>query len=273
MLLGLDLPHFILCLSIFQVQTLREQLKEARETIKKQDETIRKLQAQRDTESTSITSNHAALNQAILDAKDEAEAWKEKARSLAARIKEVQKEIQEAEAKKTEMEKASKENVEELKDLRREVDVKADRIEVLEAEIDEGQALREELHEKEELICDLKQEIQVMKKQLREQDEQIQKQKKDSAKLIKQMEDEFYGEKEKLENHIQELQSRLDDTERRHSMSDTLNTDMADILREKDETIAQLEEKLIENGNKLEELQDEIRIEIEDDTKLLYLAV
>ena len=34
---------------------------------------------------------------------------------------------------------------------------------------------------------------------------------------------------------------------------------MTDILREKDETIADLEEKLIQNDSKIEELKEELR--------------
>ena len=41
-------------------------------------------------------------------------------------------------------------------------------------------------------------------------------------------------------------------------------SNMADILRGKDETIAQLEEKLIENNKKIHEMQEEMKIEIED---------
>ena len=52
---------------------------------------------------------------------------------------------------------------------------------------------------------------------------------------------------------------RLEQVRRQSNIADSLNTDMTDILREKDETIAQLEEKLIENDQKMEELRDELR--------------
>ncbi len=52
---------------------------------------------------------------------------------------------------------------------------------------------------------------------------------------------------------------RLEQVRRQSHIADSLNTDMTDILREKDETIAQLEEKLIENDQKMEELRDELR--------------
>ena len=53
--------------------------------------------------------------------------------------------------------------------------------------------------------------------------------------------------------------SRLEQVRRQSNIADSLNTDMTDILREKDETIAQLEEKLIENDQKMEEMRDELR--------------
>ena len=53
---------------------------------------------------------------------------------------------------------------------------------------------------------------------------------------------------------------RLEQVRRQSNIADSLNTDMTDILREKDETIAQLEEKLIENDQKMEELRGELRL-------------
>ncbi len=52
---------------------------------------------------------------------------------------------------------------------------------------------------------------------------------------------------------------RLEQLTRQSNIADSLNTDMTDILREKDETIADLEEKLIQNDSKIEELKEELR--------------
>ena len=43
---------------------------------------------------------------------------------------------------------------------------------------------------------------------------------------------------------------------------------MAEILKEKDETIAQLEEKVIENESRIEETTEELNLEVDDNNKL-----
>ena len=66
------------------------------------------------------------------------------------------------------------------------------------------------------------------------------------------MEDEFYLEKEKLESSIEQYKQRLDQVLDQSNMVDSVTSSMH---KEKDETIAQLEERVIENDSKLCELK------------------
>ena len=66
------------------------------------------------------------------------------------------------------------------------------------------------------------------------------------------MEDEFYLEKEKLESSIEQYKQRLDQVLDQSNMADSVTSSMH---KEKDETIAQLEERVIENDSKLCELK------------------
>ena len=65
------------------------------------------------------------------------------------------------------------------------------------------------------------------------------------------MEDEFYREKERLEGTIEQYKVRLDQALQQSNMADGVDH----VMREKDDTIAQLEERVIENDSKLVELK------------------
>ena len=69
------------------------------------------------------------------------------------------------------------------------------------------------------------------------------------------MEDEFYGEKDKLEMSIVQLKQRLGQVMHQSERTDAINSDMTDGMKERDQTIAQLEEKLIESDSKVEQLK------------------
>ena len=58
-------------------------------------------------------------------------------------------------------------------------------------------------------------------------------------------------ERDMLQERLGSLERQLDGAVRRESMAGSLNTDMADILSEKDQTIAELEERLVENDARI----------------------
>ena len=82
------------------------------------------------------------------------------------------------------------------------------------------------------------------------------------------MEDEFYNERESLDKQMVQLRNKYEQALKQHNMADSLNSNMTDILQEKDETIAQLEEKVIEQDRRAEELSEELRVEINDNKNL-----
>ena len=65
---------------------------------------------------------------------------------------------------------------------------------------------------------------------------------------LKQAEHEFYVEKESLEATLESYKTRLEEA---LASAQTTGVAPADALREKDETIAQLEERVIETDSKL----------------------
>lgn len=78
------------------------------------------------------------------------------------------------------------------------------------------------------------------------------------------MEAEFQQEKAGLEQQLEQLEQRLEVAHNHTNLQDGRNRDIAELLREKDDTIAQLEEKLIENDAKIQELTEDLRAEIEE---------
>ena len=138
----------------------------------------------------------------------------------------------------------------------------------LERHLEDAHALRQEAKRREEKMADLEEELSAARSQLSEQDQELGVKDHIQQAEMTRLEQQYALQKAKLEEGYEHLEKQLDMIRRKSTMSDSLNSNMADILREKDETIAQLEEKLIENDSKIEELTEEMAMEIEENTQL-----
>ena len=73
----------------------------------------------------------------------------------------------------------------------------------------------------------------------------------DSDSHTRQLLHQAERERDELQSRVVGLERQLDGAVQRENMAGSLNTDMADILSEKDQTIAELEEKLVENDARI----------------------
>ncbi|KAK2160604.1 hypothetical protein LSH36_129g01039 [Paralvinella palmiformis] len=128
--------------------------------------------------------------------------------------------------------------------------------------------LDKENQEKTSIAEDLTEEADLLRQQLRQQDEHLQKTLVDGANKVKAIEDEFYKDKQQMQTRLDQMQQHVEQVTKQSNMADSLNANMADILKEKDETIAQLEEKMIELETKMGELSDELHMEVEENNRL-----
>ena len=96
-----------------------------------------------------------------------------------------------------------------------------------------------------EKLDDREHELSGMRAQLKEKDQWGQKQKEDYERQLEAIDHEYRLERDDLESHLEQLKGELYHAhDRQASLSDNMTLNMADMLREKDDIIAQLEEKV-----------------------------
>lgn len=71
--------------------------------------------------------------------------------------------------------------------------------------------------------------------------------KEDYEHQLDEMDREYGQERDSMENHMEQLKSELYSAhDRQASLTDNMTSNIADILKEKDDIIAQLEDKVIQ---------------------------
>ena len=241
------------------MQTLKKQLKEAKETTDSQEVNINSLREQL---------NNTDSEEARLQLLTEKEQLEKLIDDLESKVKALEEEIERLETQLHWKNKLLDEKEKNLHEMQDAIDQGEQTIMDMERDLEELSSLKQKVKDGVEKMADLEEELSALRSQLSEQDQELQVKDDIHRAKIQEVEQHLKNDKEKLESHIQDLEKQLDLIRRQSSMSDSLNSNMADILREKDETIAQLEEKLIENDAKIEELTDELALEIDENTQL-----
>ena len=234
----------------------------------RQEEELKGLRAKLGLTAADLSDSETALGKAEKHLKKEREATARTSKDYERKLAKLKDELNQKVKDLRDREQANSENCAKMHHLQTQLEEQKDRIDNLEAELQETAGLRQELTEKTQEVEHLQQELDLLRQQLRSQDEDIQKFQRDGVAKIKTMENEFYREKEQLDNQIQELKKKYEQALKQHNMADSLTSNMTDLLKEKDETIAQLEEKVIEHDAKIVELSEELNTEIEDNAKL-----
>ena len=84
-----------------------------------------------------------------------------------------------------------------------------------------------------------------MRSALKEKEDLTLKTKEEYERQLEEMDREYSEEREDLEHHLEQLKSELYSAHNRHSnMTDSITSNMADLFKEKDDIISQLEEKV-----------------------------
>ncbi len=244
---------------------LQSKLSESEEQSSLQQEEIDSLTAKLRVAMSELSHLEQALQESGQELRSERELSHRALEELEARIDELEKDVRTKEHQL----QCSQQQLQLSQDRLIGMESRAERVDSMETQV---KRLLDDLTEREHLVQDLTHEAELLRKQLRGQDEEKHKAQREHKTRIKEMEGEFYLEKEKLGNTISQLQLRLEQAAKQTGMAESLSSNMTDIMREKDDTIAQLEEKVIENESRIDELTDDLNLEIEDNTKLHHLV-
>ncbi|KAJ8318268.1 hypothetical protein KUTeg_003359 [Tegillarca granosa] len=251
-----------------ETTTLRRQLKEARDTIQKQRNDADSLRSKLDMSVSKLSGTEKALSEALKDLKQEKDKtmkisndWNKKVRNLEGQIRDVNVKL---ERQKDAM------NMKDKECRRLEIDLKTNlqKIREHEREILKLKAVEHEYKQTKEKLDELERKQGSLKEEIKERDKKYKKMEQEYSSQIADMEQEFSQERDALDQHIEELKKKLCETQQKPSVSNSIPDNIADILKDKDEIISQLEEKLIESDKRMLEMSDEIQAEVDENATL-----
>ncbi|GFO38259.1 protein outspread, partial [Plakobranchus ocellatus] len=257
--------------SAAEVQTLKRQLKDSRDTVQRQRMEIDGLKSRLDMSVSKLTGTEKALSEALRDYKQEKDKFMKMSSEWNRRIRTMEGQHKDT-VHKLELSRESLQAKErESRRLEAEVKTNLQKTRDQEREILKLKAVEHEYKQLKEKLDDREHEVTGLRAQLKEKDQWSQKQKEEYERQIEALDHEYRLERDDLESHLEQLKGELYHAhDRQASLSDNMTLNMADMLREKDDIIAQLEEKLIEADKKMVDLSDELHAEMGENADLSH---
>ncbi|CAL1542227.1 unnamed protein product [Lymnaea stagnalis] len=252
-------------------ETLKRQLKESKDTVQRQRMEVEALKSKLDMSVSKLTGTEKALSEALKDYKQEKDKFVKLSSEWNRRIRT--------------LEGQSKDNIHKLERSRESLQTKERECRRLEAELKTNlqktreqereilklKAVEHEYNQLKEKLDDREHELANLRSELKEKEHLSKKMKDEYEQQLDQLDREYGQERDDLENHMEQLKSELYSAhDRQASLTDNMTSNIADILKEKDDTIAQLEEKMIEADKKLIDLSDELHAEMGENADLAH---
>ena len=253
---------------VFQMNNLKRQLKDAKDTIQRQKTDIDGLKSKLDMSVSKLTGTEKALSEALKDVKVEKDKFLKVTNDYNRKVRGLEGQLREVTQKMEKYHENSlikdKENRKLDNDLRGHQQLLREN----EREILKLKAVEYEYRQMKEKFDETSNTLSRMRIELNEKDNHIKKLEVDFEEQFENMMQEFAKERDATEQHIEDMKNQLLESQRKSNESDSFSSNMADILQEKDEIIAQLEEKMIESETKIEELTEEVKNYDEDGSSM-----
>lgn len=240
-------------MSLFQ-SSQRKQYRDYQDTIRRQKIEIDTLKSKLDISLSKLTKTEQELAKAVNNLKQEKEKFLRLSDDWNARIKTLEDQLRDTaislDAKREELTSKESEN----KRLSNDIKSSMEKVRNSEREILKLKAVERDYKTTKEQLDNTECELAAAKAKLREHDLKLRKVEDEYEKHLEDIERQFCGDREDLEQQLENVQNRLVDVHRQSAITDNVNSDMKDILQEKDEIISQLEEKVMETDDKMEQL-------------------
>ncbi|XP_064618303.1 uncharacterized protein LOC135482313 isoform X3 [Liolophura sinensis] len=225
----------------------RKQYRDYQDTIRRQKTEIDTLKSKLDISLSKLTKTEQELAKAVNNLKQEKEKFLRLSDDWNARIKMLEDQLRDTaislDAKREELSSKESEN----KRLSNDIKSSLEKVRNSEREILKLKAVERDYKTTKEHLDNTECELAAAKAKLREHDLKLRKVEDEYEKHLEDIERQFCGDREDLEQQLENIQ-------RQSTITDNVNSDMKDILQEKDEIISQLEEKVIETDDKMEQL-------------------
>lgn len=244
---------------------LKRQLKEAKDSVVRHKTDIDQLKSKLDMSNSKLAGTEKALSEALKDVKQEKDKFLKVSTEYNKKVRNLENQLRDVTQK---MEKYHENSLIKDKENRKlDLDLKQNQQKLRdhEREILKLKAVEHEYRQTKEKLDETEKICTRMRIDMKEKDEQFKKLELALEEQYESLMQEFTKERDDTEHHIEELKAQLQE---KSAMSDHVSSDVADMLREKDEIIAQLEEKLIENESKLVEITEEMKADEDENSEL-----
>ncbi|XP_056020280.1 uncharacterized protein LOC125668582 isoform X6 [Ostrea edulis] len=245
---------------ISQVTTMRRQVKEARDTVQKQKAEIDNLRTKLNMSVSKLTGTEKALSEALKDLKLEKDKFMKMSTDWNKRIRNLELQLKDSNVKMESQQEMLKMKESEIKRLESDLKSNLQKIREHEREILKLKAMELEYRQLKGKLDEVNRKVTELKNDLKERDQNMKKLESDYEHQISDLEQDFSRERDDMEQHMEAMKKQFLEAQRQSGIPENI----AQLMAEKDEIIAQLEEKLIENDKKFGELTDDFQAEIAD---------
>ncbi|XP_067672878.1 uncharacterized protein [Haliotis asinina] len=254
-----------------QVQGMKKQMKDAKDTVQKQKSEIDNLKSKLDMSVSKLTGTEKALSEALKNLKQEKDRFIKLTSEWNRRIRTLETELKDKSLKLERSRESLLSKERECQHLESDVKGQQQKCREQEREILRMKAVESEYKQLKEKLESKEKELLAMQKLLKEKELECKKVAESYEKQIEEMEKEYGHERDDLENHLEQMKAQLCQAhERQTTMKDSITSNISDLMREKNEIISQLEEKLIENEKKMEDMSENFQAMMAENTELVH---
>ncbi|XP_060582101.1 golgin subfamily A member 4-like isoform X4 [Ruditapes philippinarum] len=251
-----------------QHNAVKRQLKENKDTVVRQKSEIDQLKSKLDMSTSKLTGTEKALSEALKDVKQEKDKFLKVSTEYNRKVRNLENQLKEVTQKMEKYHENSLIKDKENRKLDLELKQTQQKLRDHDREILKLKAVEHEYRQTKEKLDDTEKIASRMRAEIKEKDQQLKKIEIEYDEQYEQLMHEFSKERDATEHHIEELKEQLVEAQKKSTMSDQVSSDVAEMLREKDEIIAQLEEKVIESETKMVEITEELKEDEEENSEL-----
>lgn len=241
------------------MNAIKRQLKDAKDAVIRHKSENDQLKSKLDMSTSKLTGTEKALSEALKDVKQEKDKflkvsteYNKKVRNLEGQLKDVTQKMEKYHENSLIKDKENRKLDIDLKQTQQKLRDHEREVLKLKAVEHEYRQMKEKMDESEKIASR-------MRMELKEKDEHLKKLEIEFDEQYENLMQDFTKERDATEQHVEDLKSQLVEVQTKSNMSDQVSSDVAEMLREKDEIIAQLEEKVIESETKMVEMTEELK--------------
>ncbi|XP_052819557.1 centromere-associated protein E-like isoform X4 [Mya arenaria] len=253
-----------------QLGNMKRQLKDAKDMVIRQKTDIDQLKSKLDMSNSKLAGTEKALSEALKDVKSEKDKFLKVSTEYNKKVRNLENQLRDVTQKMEKYHENSlikdKENRKLDLDLKQSQQKNRDH----EREILKLKAVEHEYRQTKEKLDETEKRAARLREEIKEKDDEMKKLEMAFDEQYENLMHDFTKERDDTEHHVEELKAQLLRAQEKSSMSDQVSSDVADMLRDKDEIIAQLEEKVIESETKLVELTDEVKADEDENSELQH---